>query len=202
MWDQRYSSDGYAYGTKPNDFLMAMSDRLPAGKVLCLAEGEGRNAVWLAEQGYQVTAVDASEVGLQKARQLAEMRGVHITTLHAELEDFEVEPQYWDAIISIFCHLAPELRRKVHHRCVQGLRPDGLMLVEAYTPAQLEYKTGGPPSSVMMMDKTSISAELVGLEFIHLLECEREIHEGDFHHGMGAVIQVLARKPGISSYQY
>jgi len=180
-------------------FFMAMSDRLPAGKVLCLAEGEGRNAVWLAEQGYQVTAVDASEVGLQKARQLAEMRGVHITTLHADLADFEVEPQYWDAIISIFCHLAPELRRKVHHRCEQGLRPDGLMLVEAYRSAQLEYKTGGPPLAVMMMDKNPISAELEGLEFIHLLECEREIHEGDFHHGMGAVIQVLARKPGISS---
>ena len=202
MWDQRYSSDGYAYGTKPNDFLMEMSDRLPAGKVLCLAEGEGRNAVWLAEQGYQVTAVDASEVGLKKARQLAEMRGVHIITVHADLADFEIEPEYWDVIVSIFCHLPPELRRKVHHECVQGLRPDGLMLVEAYTPAQLEYKTGGPPSSVMMMDKTSISAELVGLEFIHLLECEREIHEGDFHNGMGAVIQVLARKPGISSYQY
>jgi SAM-dependent methyltransferase len=197
MWDERYSTDSYAYGIEPNDFLKEMSARLPTGKVLCLAEGEGRNAVWLAQQGYQVTAVDASEVGLQKARQLAELRGVEITMVHADLADFEIEADYWDVIVSIFCHLPPALRREVHQRCVQGLRADGLMLLEAYRPAQLEYKTGGPPLSEMMMDKGSIKQELAGLEFIHLEECDREIHEGDFHNGMGAVVQVLARKPDI-----
>ena len=195
MWDKRYSGDDYAYGIEPNDFLVEMLDRLPTGKVLCLAEGEGRNAVWLAEQGYQVTAVDASEVGLQKARKLAKKHGVDITTVHADLSDFEIKPEHWDVIVSIFCHLPPELRRKVHQKCVQGLRPGGLLLLEAYTPAQLEHDTGGPPSSVMMMGKNAISTELEGLEFLHLLECEREIHEGEFHNGMGAVVQVLARKP-------
>ena len=195
MWDQRYASDDYAYGIEPNDFLVEMLDKLPPGKVLCLGEGEGRNAVWLAEQGYQVTAVDASEVGLQKARKLAEKRGVDITTVHADLADFEIEPQYWDVIVSIFCHLPPELRRKVHQKCVLGLRKDGVMLLEAYTPAQLEHKTGGPPSAMMMMDKDTISTELDGLEFLHLQECEREIHEGEFHNGTGDVVQALARKP-------
>ena len=195
MWDQRYASDDYAYGIEPNDFLVEMLDKLPPGKVLCLGEGEGRNAVWLAEQGYQVTAIDASEVGLQKARKLAEKRGVDITTVHADLADFEIEPQYWDVIVSIFCHLPPELRRKVHQKCVLGLRKDGVMLLEAYTPAQLEHKTGGPPSAMMMMDKDTISTELDGLEFLHLQECEREIHEGEFHNGTGDVVQALARKP-------
>ncbi|MFV9614483.1 MAG: SAM-dependent methyltransferase [Gammaproteobacteria bacterium] len=194
MWDQRYSSDSYAYGTKPNDFLMEMSDKFPIGKVLCPGEGEGRNAVWLAEQGYQVTAVDASEVGLQKAQQLAEKRGVIITTVHADLADYTIEPQHWDVIVSVFCHLPPELRRKVHQMCVQGLRPGGLMLLEAYTPLQLEFNTGGPPVSEMMMDTHSLVSELTGLEFLHLQECVREIHEGEFHNGTGAVVQVLAKK--------
>jgi 2-polyprenyl-3-methyl-5-hydroxy-6-metoxy-1,4-benzoquinol methylase len=195
MWDQRYSRDNYAYGTKPNDFLMEMSDKLPTGKVLCLAEGEGRNAVWLAEQGYQVTAVDASKVGLQKARKLAKARGVEISTVHADLADYDIGTQQWDAIISIFCHLPHDLRQDIHRRCVKGLRDKGIMLLEAYTPLQLEYKTGGPPVAEMMMDVQSLSSELIGLEFLHLQECVREIHEGEFHNGTGAVVQVLAKKP-------
>ena len=194
MWDQRYSRDNYAYGTKPNDFLMEMSDKLSSGKVLCLAEGEGRNAVWLAEQGYQVTAVDASKVGLQKAQKLAKAIGVEITTVHADLADYDIGTQQWDAIISIFCHLPSDLRQDVHRRCVKGLRDKGMMLLEAYTPLQLEYKTGGPPVAEMMMDEQSLSSELTGLEFLHLQECVREIHEGEFHNGTGAVVQALAKK--------
>ena len=194
MWDQRYSRDNYAYGTKPNDFLMEMSDKLPTGKVLCLAEGEGRNAVWLAEQGYQVTAVDASKVGLQKARKLAKARGVEITTVHADLADYDIGTQQWDAIISIFCHLPHDLRQDIHRRCVKGLRDKGMMLLEAYTPLQLEYKTGGPPVAEMMVDVQSLSSELIGLEFLHLKECVREIHEGELHNGTGAVVQALAKK--------
>jgi len=142
MWDQRYSSIDYAYGTKANDFLISMVDKLPTGKILCLAEGEGRNAVWLAEQGNEVTAVDSSEVGLKKAEKLAKERNVKITTVHADLADYDIGAQQWDAIISIFCHLPAELRQDVHRRCVQGLRNKGVMLLEAYTPKQLEYKTG------------------------------------------------------------
>ena len=194
MWDQRYSSEDYAYGTDANDFLVSMRDRLPVGRILCLAEGEGRNAVWLAEQGNDVTAVDASEVGLQKAKKLAKQRGVNITTIHADLADYDIGNQQWDAIISIFCHLPPGLRQDVHRRCVQGLRNGGVMLLEAYTPVQLEYKTGGPPSAEMMMDVQSLSRELIGLEFLHLQEKVREIHEGEFHNGPGAVVQALAKK--------
>jgi len=172
-----------------------MLDKLPEGRVLCLGEGEGRNAVWLAQQGRDVTAVDAAEVGLEKARRLADARGATINTVHADLADFEVEPQHWDVIVSIFCHLPPELRHDLHRRCLQGLRPGGVILLEAYTPAQLDYRTGGPPTAEMMMDAKSLRQDLAGLEFLHLQECVRDVHEGEFHHGAGAVVQALARKP-------
>ena len=194
MWNERYSSESYAYGTTANDFLVSMIDRLPVGKILCLAEGEGRNAVWLAQQGNEVTAIDASDVGLQKANRLAEERGVAITTVHADLADYDIGEQRWDAIISIFCHLPPGLRRDVHRHCVAGLRDDGMILLEAYTPLQLEYRTGGPPVAEMMMDAGSLSSELQGLKFLHLQECVRDIHEGEFHEGKGAVVQLLAMK--------
>ena len=195
MWDQRYSSDTYAYGTEANEFLMSMLDKLPEGRVLCLGEGEGRNAVWLAQQGRQVTAVDSSKVGLEKARRLALARGVEITVALADLKDYPIESKNRDAIVSIFCHLPPRLRRDVHRRCVQGLRAGGMFLLEAYTPAQLQYGTGGPPTAEMMMDAESLCTELEGLEFMHMQELIREVHEGEFHNGPGAVVQVLARKP-------
>ena len=114
MWDQRYSSETYAYGTEPNDFLVSVFDKLPAGKVLCIGEGEGRNAVWLARHGREVTAMDSSEVGLHKANMLAIKHGVNITTVYADLADFDIGMQCWDAIVSIFCHLPPELRHTVY----------------------------------------------------------------------------------------
>lgn len=194
MWDKRYNTESYAYGTEPNDFLMSQRDQLPSGRVLCLAEGEGRNAVWLAQQGLDVTAVDSSEVGLGKARKLAAQRGVNIITLQADLKDFEIGHAEWDLIVSIFAHLPTELRKNVHNRCIEGLRIGGMMLLEAYTPKQLEYKTGGPPAVEMMMDSQLLKEELNGLDFIYLQECVREINEGELHKGKGAVVQMLARK--------
>lgn len=195
MWDQRYSSNTYAYGTEPNDFLVAMYHKLPKGKVLCLAEGEGRNAVWLAQQGHDVTAVDSSEVGLQKAKKLAKVRGVKIKTVHTDLSDFEIQEKSWDVIVSIFCHIPSELRKIVHQQCVKGLRTGGMILLEAYTPLQLRYNSGGPSSADLMMDVPSLSTEFGTLKFFHLQENVRQINEGHFHQGSGAVVQLLARKP-------
>ena len=195
MWDQRYSSDTYVYGTEPNGFLITAAARLPPGKVLCLGEGEGRNAVWLAAQGHEVTAVDASGVGLRKAQRLAAERGVRITTVHADLAAFDIEPGAWDGIVSIFCHLPPALRADVHRRCVAGLRPGGVLLLEAYTPRQVSLGTGGPPTAELMMDAETLRTELAGLELLELRECEREVHEGEFHNGLGAVVQLVARRP-------
>jgi len=194
MWDERYSSLDYAYGTEPNDFLVAACPQLPPGRVLCLAEGEGRNAVWLAQQGFEVTAVDASAAGLEKARRLAAERSVHVELVHADLAHYRIEPGVWDGVVSIFCHLPPPLRDQVHRQVVDGLRPGGVLLLEAYTPRQLQFATGGPPVAELTMDLESLRRELTGLELVHAEELEREVHEGRYHFGRGAVVQLIGIK--------
>lgn len=197
MWDQRYAEPGFAYGTEPNDFLAANAERyLPAGgEVLCLAEGEGRNAVFLARRGFRVTGVDSSAVGLAKARTLAAERGVAIETAVADLADYELGVARWDGIVSIWCHTPPALRARLHRAVVAALRPGGVFVLEAYTPAQLAHRTGGPPVAEMMMTLAAVRAELAGLDIVVGEETTREVHEGKYHDGTSAVLQVIARKP-------
>ena len=147
MWDKRYAGETYAYGTQPNDFLRDNAQSLPVGDTLCLGEGEGRNAVFLAGLGHRVTALDSSEVGLGKALRLA-----------------------------------------------AALRPGGRFILEAYTPDQLRHGTGGPANEAMMMDVATLHDELAGLEFQIAREVVRDLHEGEFHNGIGAVVQLVARK--------
>ena len=123
MWDERYSDKDYVYGKDPNEFLANAVEKIPTGKVLCVAEGEGRNAVFLAERGYEVYAVDASAVGLEKARKLAEERGVSIHTTVSDLAHFDIEPQSLDGVVSIFAHVPPQVRKELHSKIVDGLRP-------------------------------------------------------------------------------
>lgn len=195
MWDQRYASPDYAYGKQPNDFLRQVSDQIPRGQVLCLAEGEGRNAVYLAGLGCSVLAVDASAVGLEKARQLAAERQVCIETRVVDLADFVIEPEGFDAIISIFCHLPPTLRAAVHRQAVQGLRPGGFLVLEGYGQGQLGRSTGGPQSAELLFDLPTIQQELSGLQWLLAVSKERAVVEGSFHTGLGQVIQLLGVKP-------
>lgn len=195
MWDSRYSEPGFAYGTEPNDFLVANAAALPSGAaVLSLAEGEGRNAVFLAKHGFRVTAVDSSRVGLEKARQLAFQEGVQIETVVADLADFDLGLGRWDAIVSIWCHVPSALRAQLHAAAVKALRPGGVLLLEAYTPKQLEYKTGGPPVADLMMTLGDLRRELVGLEFKYAEEKIRPVNEGKYHNGLSAVVQLLATR--------
>ncbi|MSP86844.1 MAG: class I SAM-dependent methyltransferase [Methylotenera sp.] len=194
MWNERYSAEEYAYGKSPNQFLEENYKVIPKGKVLSLAEGEGRNAVFLAKQGYVVTAVDASQVGLDKARRLAEENGVTIELIYADLADFDLGENKWDGIISIFCPLPSALRKELHKKVVSGLKTKGVFLIEAYTPDQLKHDTGGGKSADVMNTKKSLSLELEGLKFKHLIELERDIVEGIYHTGIGAVVQAIALK--------
>jgi SAM-dependent methyltransferase len=194
MWDERYSTEEYAYGKTPNTFLEDNFHVIPKGKVLCLAEGEGRNAVFLAQQGYSVTAVDASQVGLQKAKKLAEEQAVSLEVIHADLADFDIGENKWEGIVSIFCPLPSALRKELHKKVVAGLKPHGVYLVEAYTPDQLKHGTGGGKSADSMTTKESLSLELKDLRFKHLLELERDVVEGMYHTGLGAVVQAIASK--------
>jgi SAM-dependent methyltransferase len=194
MWDERYSAEEYVYGTKPNEFLEAKVGFIPKGEVLSLAEGEGRNAVFLAKQGYSVTAVDASPVGLNKARRLAEENGVVVEFIHADLADYDLGEDRWDGIISIFCPLPSSLRKQLYKKVEAGLKRNGVFLLEAYTPDQLKHGTGGGNSVDVMQSKESLSLELTGLKFKHLVELERDVREGIYHTGMGAVVQAIASK--------
>jgi len=195
MWNERYRGAEYAYGTEPNDFLRSVADRLPRGKVLSLGEGEGRNAVFLAGLGCDVVAVDQSPAGLEKARRLAELRGVNLRTVVADLAGYAIAPGGWDAIVSIFCHLPAGLRRSLHRDAVRGLRPGGVFVLEAYTPAQLQFKTGGPGSADLLASLADLKDELAGLDFELAQELERPVWEGRFHTGKSAVAQILGRKP-------
>lgn len=194
-WDERYSGDGWLFGTEPNDFLKQEAHRIPEGRVLCLGEGEGRNSVFLAEMGYEVVGVDRSQVGLDKAQALARDRGVFVETVVSNIEDFDLSEGEWEGIVSIFFHLPPELRRRVHTSAVRGLAPGGVLILEAYRPAQLELGTGGPPDPEKLMTLSGLRAELSGLDFVVAREIEREIREGEMHRGLGAVVQVVAVRP-------
>lgn len=196
MWNERYSSPEYAYGTEPNDFLSAVATRIPPGRVLSIGDGEGRNGVFLATRGYDVTSMDASTVGLAKAQRLAAARGVPIATIVADLADFVIAPDSWEGIVSIFCHLPPPLRRRVHEQVVHGLVPGGLYVLESYSPKQLGRGTGGPSSAELLPTLDMLRAELAGLELLHAVEIERDVHEGEFHRGLSAVVQIIARRPG------
>ena len=195
FWDERYSKKEPTYGWEPNDFLREGISRIPPGKVLCLAEGEGRNAVFLAKQGYDVTAVDQSAVGLAKAQGFAAERGVTIKTVQSDLARFEIQPGAWQGIISIWAHVPSLVRGDLHKRCVAGLAPGGLFLLEAYSPKQLGRGTGGPSDLDLLMDLSVVRRELAGLQFEIACERERDVQEGPFHNGVGSVIQILAKKP-------
>lgn len=195
MWNQRYNQPDYVYGTLPNDFLKSVENSIPRGKLLSLGEGEGRNAVYLAALGFNVTAVDSSDVGLEKARRLAAEKSVKLTSVTADLGEYQIQPNSWDAIVSIFCHVPSAIRVPLHQAVVRGLKPGGVFVLEAFTPRQIDMKTGGPNLPDMLMTLASLRQELAGLEFIQAAELDRNVVEGKFHTGQAAVVQILGIKP-------
>jgi SAM-dependent methyltransferase len=194
MWNERYAGDEYVYGTEPNAFLAEHAPSL-TGPVLSLAEGEGRNAVYLASLGLEVLGVDSSEVGLAKAQKLATTRSVTIRTLVADLADFTPAPNSNGAVVSIFAHLPSAIRRRLYPLVERSLKPGGLLLLEAYTPAQLPKTTGGPKDPDLLMTAAGLRREFPGLEVILAQELDRNVLEGGHRHsGVGSVVQFIARK--------
>lgn len=196
FWDERYGRPGFFYGTEPNDFLRAQAPALPIGEVLCIGEGEGRNALHLARLGHRVTAVDQSEVGMAKLRERAAAEQLSVDAFVADLAEFDFGTARWTAIVSIFCHLPSTLRADVHRRAADALAPGGRLILEAYTPRQLAFGTGGPGDVDMLCEPDALRAELATLALDHLIELEREVIEGPAHSGLASVVQVVARRPG------
>lgn len=190
QWDDRFSSPDYVYGTEPNRWLRAQSGVIrPGGRVLSLGEGEGRNAVWLAGQGFQVDAVDGSAVGLAKARRLAAERGVALRTEVADLDAYQPEAGAYDALVLIFVHLPPALRARVHAAGAAALRPGGVVIVEAFTPRQLGRGSGGPRQADLLAEVSTLRGDFPSVEWWVLEEAEVQLDEGPLHRGAAAVVR-------------
>jgi SAM-dependent methyltransferase len=196
FWDDRYSSAEYVYGTEPSDFLAERYAELPpGGDILCLADGEGRNGVFLASRGMRVTAVDSSAVGLAKAERLAADRGVALTTAVADLSVWDVGEARWDGVVSIWAHLPAPIRAELQPRLARALRPGGVLLLEHYHPRQVGYGTGGPADPTMMLTLAELDAAFAGWTRLHTFEGERIVIEGSGHGGNSYVTQAILQKP-------
>lgn len=194
MWDERYATDDYRFGTRPNQFLVDCTAGLTPGRALSLGEGEGRNAVYLAQLGFDVTAVDQSAVGNAKARRLAALKGVCITTVTADLNDYVIEPGSWDLIIDFFCHMPETERVALHQRVIDGLKPGGAYIYEIFTPQQLELATGGPTTRDLVVSLEQARTELAGLNLRVAREVVRHRDEEDSDSRLQAVLQVMGIK--------
>lgn len=196
FWNARYAEAGFAYGTEPNAFLVSQAGRLrPGMQALAVADGEGRNGVWLAQQGLEVLSVDASEVGLNKARELAADRGVSLRTERAELTDWAWPQAAFDVVVAIYIHFPPAVRARMHRAMFEALRPGGLLILEAFTPEQLNYQSGGPPAVEMLYTADMLRTDFAGGE-IQLLEATTTgLAEGKYHRGPAAVVRLVLGRP-------
>lgn len=196
-WDQRYSAPGYRFGKEPADFLRREAGQLSkASKVLCLADGEGRNSVYLASLGHDVTAFDASSVALVKARDLAAERELSVDFNLSDVEDWDWSQQY-DAVVGVFIQFAgPDLRNQIFDWMKGAVAPGGVLLLHGYVPRQLEYKTGGPGVAENMYTEALLRDAFAGFEVLQLRDYDAGIDEGPGHSGTSALIDFVGRKPG------
>lgn len=197
FWDQNYAVAGFKYGTAPNAFLVAQAHRLkPGSDLLVPGDGEGRNSVWLAQQGHRVTAMDGSAVGLQKAQALAAERGATLQTVLGDLADWAPAPAAFDAVVLTFVHLPPAIRAGAHRRLAAGLRPGGLLILEAFHPLQLSHRSGGPKDAAMLYTLELLRQDWGGLDEVLAWEGDVTLDEGPGHQGLAHVTRWIGRSPG------
>jgi SAM-dependent methyltransferase len=197
-WDRQYAELAYIFGTEPNTFLVAQAHCFAsAGRILVPGDGEGRNGVWLASQGFAVTSVEASAVGIEKARALAKARGARIDQQHANLQDWDWPVGTFDGVASIFVHFVPTVRQYLHRRMLAALKPGGVIVLESFTPRHVLNRKaggrGGPPPE-MLYDVATLREDFPGAVFDILEECDAPLDEGSRHTGTAAVVRMVARK--------
>ena len=196
FWDAKFEGQDYKYGTRPNAFLVDQSWRLkPGARILVPGDGEGRNGVWLAEQGHSVVTVDASPRGIQKATKLALDRGVRLNASCADLRDWAWPTAVFDVVVATFLHLPPAHRPRLHQSMVQALVPGGLVLLEAFTPDQLRHRSGGPKAPSLLYATDLLREDFAAAEILELEETETVLAEGPYHEGIAAVVRLVARRP-------
>ncbi len=196
-WDERYAGEDYLFGTEPNAFLKSQVHRLKTGqRALAVADGEGRNGVFLAEQGLAVTSIDASERGIAKARKLAAGRGVTLDAKLADVAGWAWPEGEFDVVVAIFIQFAdPALRDLLFDRMRAALKPGGLLILQGYRPEQVDYGTGGPPQREHMYTRSMLEKAFAGFEILHLEDHDSEIQEGSGHGGRSALIDLVAQRP-------
>lgn len=196
-WNERYDREEYVYGTEPNAFLKTCAPLLkPGQRALAVADGEGRNGVWLAIQGLKVTGFDASAVGLEKAKRLAARQRVEVDYRLASVENWVWERNAYDMVAAIFIQFAePQVRTLIFKGMIRTLKPGGLLLLQGYTPRQLEYGTGGPRVVENLYMRPMLEDAFAALSIVQLEEHNSQIDEGPGHSGMSALIDLVARKP-------
>ncbi|MES2408302.1 MAG: class I SAM-dependent methyltransferase [Pseudomonadota bacterium] len=197
LWDERYAGEAYIFGTAPNVFLESQVARLQSGQsALAVADGEGRNGVWLAQQGLQVLSVDSSSVAQAKAKKLAVERGVTLQFEITDLLAWDWGDARFDIIAAIFIQFADPAGRALQFEGIRrALKPGGMLLLQGYTPRQLEYKTGGPPSVENLYTESMLREWFGDWDIQHLREHDDVINEGSHHAGMSALIDLVAYKP-------
>lgn len=196
-WNKRFDNADYLFGTTPNVYLQSHADKFPAsGSALCVADGEGRNSVWLARRGLQVDAFDISEVGVAKARKLAHAAGVQVNYTVADCDLWPWPAAHYDLVAAIFIQFAdPAMRTRLFANIVHTLKPGGLLVLQGYTPKQLEYKTGGPPILSHLYNEDMLQGAFAELELLELRMYEDDLAEGQHHLGHSALAGLVARKP-------
>lgn len=196
MWNERYQAPGFLFGTDPADFLVEQQAYLIRGQsALAVADGEGRNSVFMAENGLRVTALDSSEVGIDKAKGLASARGARIDYQLADLKDWDWEEEKYDLVAAIFIQFAePSFRDEIFEGLQKTLKPGGMLLLHGYTPEQIELGTGGPSCAGNMYTDDMLNTAFSSMEILRLQSYQKEIDEGPGHSGMSALIDLVARK--------
>jgi len=197
MWNRRFSEPGFLFGTEPNAWLKEHAGAWsPGQRVLCVADGEGRNSVWLAQRGLRVDAFDISEVGIAKARRYARDHGVEVDFAVADVAALAWPEAVYDGVAAIFFQFAdPALRARIFEGIARCLRPGGTLVLQGYGPKQLEHRTGGPGVLSHLYTPQLLRAAFAGLEIVELREYEAELAEGTGHKGRSALLGLVARKP-------
>ncbi|MDN3450626.1 class I SAM-dependent methyltransferase [Planococcus sp. APC 3906] len=194
-WNERYDNEKYVYGTEPNVFLKEIQPRvLTSGNVLSIAEGEGRNAVFLAEQGLEVTAWDFAESGLLKVKKLAEKHKVHVNTELIDLAEAEWQQNGWDGIVCIYGHFPEEVKRATLKGIKRAVKPGGYFVAEVYSLYQIPYNSGGPKNPDFLYRPEEFLHEFSDWRIVHFFMGEVTRHEGDLHNGLAHVIQFVGQK--------